>query len=143
MGRPRGSRNRRTLVREAKLRDTANGAVISMFYASEDDVKLDCLAVIKEAMWYFRRQALNGEKSGLKQSAIDNYYKWAANMADKVAPYYYPKLTAIKVSGDKDNPLNGKSRDELRAEVLSELQALGLFEDQLALPQGVANRDEK
>jgi len=142
MARPKGSKNKRTLAREARLRDSPGGAMAALSYAADDTPNLDCLSIMKEAMWHFRRKAMICLRNGIDDETVDGYVKDAAALADKVAPYYYPKLSALKVSGDKDNPLNGKDRDQLRAEILEEMRELGLFEDmaQLSGPQGVANR---
>jgi hypothetical protein len=59
-------------------------------------------------------------------------YLLAASLAEKVAPYRHARLSAVKMAGDPNNPVrrirDDITADELRAEIMAEMERLGLFE---------------
>ena len=117
MGRPKGAKNRRTLVREAeakagKLRDPSE--------------IFDTLYMIEVAASYFFRRALEPRK-GRKAEQIDQDYRDAAHLAVLAAPFRHSKLTATKILGDPNNPVHFRddaTAEELRAEIMKRLEIL-------------------
>ena len=113
MGRPRGAKNKRTLLREAEQEvDRAKAT---------NEVPLDCIFVIEKAMRHFFLRAETGKAVGRSQPQVDEDYKQAATLAALAAPYRHAKLSAVKLAGDPNNPVrvipDDLSSDELRAEV--------------------------
>ena len=137
MGRPKGSRNKRTLLREAE-----------QFVGSKYvDQVIDSLYVIVKAAQHFFIRAEMGKHAGRNTLQVDEDYKQAAALAALAAPYRHAKLSAIKLAGDPNNPARFKdyaSADELREEVMRRLGVLheaGVI-DLRALPVpkgGIAN----
>ena len=138
MGRPKGSRNKRTLLREAE-----------QFVGSKYvDQVLDSLYVIETAMKHFFVRAEMGKNAGRRKEEVDEDYKQAAHLAALAAPYRHAKLSAVKLAGDPNNPARFKddaTADELRAEIIKRLTALseaGVL-DLTAVPvpeDGIGNR---
>ena len=138
MGRPKGAKNRRTLLREAeakagKLRDPSE--------------IFDTLYMIEVAASYFFQRALEPRK-GRKAEQIDQDYRDAAHLAVLAAPFRHSKLTATKILGNPNDPVHFRddaTADELRAEIMKRiatLQDAGLI-DLKALPPplgGTANQ---
>jgi len=137
MGRPKGSRNKRTLLREAE-----------QFVGSKYvDQVLDSLYVIETAAQHLFIRAEMAKHAGRNTLQVDEDYKQAAALAALAAPYRHAKLSAIKLAGDPNNPARFKddaSADELREEVMRRLGVLheaGVI-DLRALPVpkgGIAN----
>jgi hypothetical protein len=76
------------------------------------------------------------------------YFRDAAAVASKLARFRHPMLATVKVSGDVNDPLRIRddiTADELRAEIITGLERLGLFSTAPAAaevePQGIENRD--
>jgi hypothetical protein len=129
VGRPKGSRNKRTLLKEAEQH-------VGSKYV---DQVLDSLYVIEMAMGHFFIRAEMGKNAGRKEEEVDEDYKQAAALAALVAPYRHARLSAVKVAGDPNSPVRFKddaSTDEIRAELMKRiaiLQDAGLIDLQ-ALP---------
>jgi hypothetical protein len=143
MARTRGAKNKRTLLREEQLRQAALQAATGLDRSPKD---ADCLAVIEEAMRYFYAKAWNERwktDGNADDKVIGASYLQAASLAEKVAPYRHARLSAVKVAGDPNNPVrpirDDITADELRDEILAEMERLGLFEA-AAAPQGIENR---
>jgi hypothetical protein len=121
MGRPKGSRNKRTLLKETEQQ-------VGSKYT---DQVLDSIYVIEQAMQHFFLRAKN---AGRKQADVDDDYRQAAALAALVAPYRHPRLSAVKLAGDPNEPVHSKddaSAEELRAEIerrLNVLQEAGILE---------------
>jgi len=82
MGRPKGSRNKRTLLREAE-----------QFVGSKYvDQVLDSLYVIEKAAQHFFIRAEMGKHAGRNTLQVDEDYKQAAALAALAAPYRHAKL---------------------------------------------------
>ena len=94
MGRPKGSRNKRTLLKEAEQHVGAKFV----------DRVLDSLFVIESAMRHFFIRAEMGKNAGRKQEEVDEDYKQAAALAALVAPYRHARLSAMKIAGDPNTP---------------------------------------
>ena len=130
MGRPPGSRNKKTLIREQRIREAAKLAR----GPEEGAILIDSLQILEAGMRYFfsRFQAGVAEKSPndaqVRADILD-----AVSVAKDLAPYRYARLSAMKLASDpKPDPLDGLSREELRQKViqeLKELEVLGCFRE--------------
>jgi hypothetical protein len=138
MGRPKGSRNRKTILREAEQH-------VGSRYV---DQVLDSLYVIESSMKHFFIRAEMAKETGQKAEIVDGYYERAAHLAALAAPYRHARLSAMKLAGDPNNPARFKddaTTDELRAEMMKRIAAMadaGII-DLTALPApngGVGNR---
>jgi hypothetical protein len=116
VGRPKGAKNRRTLLREAEQR-------VGSKYV---DQVLDCLYVIEMAMRHFFMRAEMGKNVGRNQSEVDADYEKAARLAALVAPYRHARLSAMKLAGDPNNMerFDNATADELREEVMRHIARL-------------------
>jgi hypothetical protein len=133
VARPKGAKNRRTLLREAEQH-------IGSKYV---DQVLDSLYVLEKAMQHFFIRAEMGKNTSRSQSEVDADYEKAAHLAALVAPYRHARLSAMKLAGDPNNPVrirDDASMEELRAEMMHHLGILidGGLIDLEALP--VPNR---
>src|SRR5271168_5157764 len=121
MARPKGSKNRTTILREAQETMVARGLL-----GHEQDF-LDSLAVMEEGMRHFYVRAVAAKRNGLKQEIVDAAFRDAVAIAEKVAPYRHARLSAMKLAGDPNNPVRIKddaTADELRAELMKHLGIL-------------------
>jgi hypothetical protein len=141
VGRPKGSRNKRTLLKEAE-QHVGSRRIHQV---------LDSLHVIEAAMQHFFIRAEMGKSAGRKAEEVDEDYKQAAALAALVAPYRHARLSAIKLAGDPNSPARFKddaTADELRAELMKRLHVLtsaGLI-DLEALPapsDGIVKRPKR
>ena len=138
MGGPKGSRNKRTLLREAEQH-------VGSKYV---DQVLDSLYVIECSMRHFFLRAEVAKNTNMKPEKIDAYYEKAAHLAALAAPYRHARLSAMKLAGDPNYPLrlrDDASLEELRAEMHKHLNILieGGLIDLEALPapnRGIANQ---
>jgi hypothetical protein len=98
---------------------------------------VDMLHVIERAASHFYLRAVMGKNAGRDHSQIDTDYQRAAHLAALAAPYRHPRLSAVKVAGEPNNPddsWDGATADELRAEInrrLTVLQEAGIIELQV------------
>jgi hypothetical protein len=128
MGRPKGAKNRLTILREAHM---------TRIDALREPEIIDNLHVIERAARHFFIRAEMGLNAGRKQSEIDQDYKQAAALAALAAPYRHARLSAVKLAGNPNNPddsWDGATADELRAEInrrLTVLQEAGIIELQV------------
>jgi hypothetical protein len=126
MGRPPGSRNKKTLIREQRIREAAKLAR----GPEEGAILLDCLDVMEAGMRYFfgRFQTEKAEKKPDWDTA-DSALLHAVAIAKDITPYRHPRLTTMKVSHDPnaDPPLDDLTREELRQQIDRHLEELGLF----------------
>jgi hypothetical protein len=114
MGRPKGAKNRRTILKEAEQH-------VGSKYV---DQVLDSLYVIEMGMRHFFIRAEMGTNAGRKKEEVDEDYKQAAALAALVAPYRHARLSAVKLAGDPNNAVPFKdaaSLDELRDEIMQDL----------------------
>ena len=119
MGRPKGSRNKRTLLRQAEE---------ALGRTRDPNEIVDMLHVIEKAASHFYLRAEMGERSGTrKPKEIDEDYREAAALASLAAPYRHARLSAMKLAGDPNSPLrirDDASADEIRAEIMKRLAVL-------------------
>jgi hypothetical protein len=137
MGRPKGAKNRRTLLREAEA---------DIAHAKDGTEILDCLYVMETGMRYFfvRAQAARNVKGN--EAVVRANMLEAVNIAERIAPYRHHRLGAIKLSADPVDPglRDDASLEELRAEMLKHWERLApvLDLDALMAPaDGSATRD--
>ena len=120
MGRPKGSRNKRTLLREAEE---------ALGRTRDPNEIVDMLLVIEKAASHFYLRAEMGKHSGTrKPTEIDEDYREAAALASLAAPYRHARLSAMKLAGDPTNPIrmikDDATADELREEIMHHLGVL-------------------
>src|SRR6185437_5121240 len=122
MARLHGSKNRKTLLREAE-------EVLEHPRAPHEIA--DSVHVMESAMMHFYVRALS--LKALKKpddqidAAIDAAMMQALAAAEKVAPYRHPKLGAVKLAGDPSNPvrmMDNATAEELKAEMMKHLKIL-------------------
>ena len=142
MGRPKGSKNRSTILREAQ------GAMVARGLLGHEQDFLDSLAVMEEGMRHFYVRAIAAKQTKQPDKVIDAAMIQAVQIAEKIAPYRHARLSAMKLAGDPKNPARFKddsTADELRAEVMRRLMVLqeaGAIDLQaLPVPKGgIANQ---
>jgi hypothetical protein len=142
MGRPKGSKNRSTILREAQETMLARGL------ADHEQEFLDSLHVMEVGMRHFFVQAMTAKASNGKPEVVDENMLQAVAIAEKIAPYRHARLSAVKLAGDPNNAVPFKddaSLDEIREEImqgLGRLVSTGVI-DLKALPvpdRGIANQ---
>jgi hypothetical protein len=144
MARPAGSKNKRTLFREAQKK--AAQAAAQLAAAKGDEYALvDSLTVMDEAMKFFLRLAREEKKGAVKVKA--DYYISAVSIAEKMAPYRHPRLSIFKVGGDQSHPIlvqDGVTAQQVFAEMMAQIIECGVVPTQIAgmleAPRGVAPR---
>ncbi len=142
MARKKGSKNKRTLMREARLRQDA------MSTAGAPPLEADSLAIMEEAMRFFYAEAFaerwkSDGSEGNKQIIAANY-KEAVAIAKEVAGFRHPRLSAVKIAGNPNEPLipDNMTIEQLRQDIVSEVARLGHVLDLPVVrePQGIENR---
>jgi hypothetical protein len=131
MGSRKGIKNKRTLMREANMREAAARAQLILEGSDDESIKADSLVVMEEAMTFFHRLALKerGRKDADIEMIRDNYRE-AVAIAKDVAPYRYPRLSTVKVGGDRINiPFvpDGVTAEQVKAELFSEIVRTGIL----------------
>jgi hypothetical protein len=125
MPRPKGSKNRRTVLREAELAMADRGEFLAPLY------------VLESGMRHFFVRAMQLKQTNADPAAIDANLLHAVNIAEKIAPYRHARLSAMKLAGDPnahkevddDAPL-----EELKRLVEGHLMKLGPVLDLQILP---------
>jgi hypothetical protein len=142
MSRPKGSKNRATILREAEEAMFARGL------EGREQEFLDSLHVMEVGMRHFFAKAMHAKANKGKPETIDANMLQAVSIAERIAPYRHARLSATKILGDPNNPVHFRddaTADELRAEIMKRLEILtsaGLI-DLKALPVpggGIANQ---
>jgi hypothetical protein len=144
MARVKGSKNKRTLLREAELEAIRAG--------TKKDV-LTSIYVMEHIMEYFFFRA-KGMRAVGNHDEAERYYLRALTAAEKIAPYKYARLSAVKVMGDPNAPkdiYDGASLEELKAIVEFHLERVAPMLDLKVIPMnsghdaepegGIADRD--
>src|SRR5262249_15840001 len=136
MGRPKGAKNRRTLLREAELKLVDRGEF------------LDALVVLEEGMRHFYTRAVQLKQGGFGSKEVDANLMKAVDIAEKVMPYRHHRLAAIKVDTKGIvSPNQHKSLEHLRAQMQKHFERLAPVLDLEAImvssepSDGVANRE--
>jgi hypothetical protein len=132
MARPLGAKNKRTLLREANMREAAALAQLGLATTDDESIRADSLAVLEQSMRYFYGLALKekrrNEEADLK--AIRDNLREAVIIAKEVAPYRHARLSSVKVGADRANiPAvpDGMTAQELRALILEDVLRLGIL----------------
>jgi hypothetical protein len=115
MARRKGSKNRRTMLREA---EQAMG---------KPEEFVDSMHVLEYTMRHFYARALLLKNNNGKPEQIDADLKEAVAIAEKIAPYRHARLSAVKLAGDTNNAVPFKddaSLDEIREEIMQDLGRL-------------------
>ena len=141
MSRPKGSKNRATILREAEV------SMVDIIERRGKEAFLDSLFVMEEGMRHYFSKAMQAKAKNMKPEIVDNYMQKAIDVAEKVAPYRHARLSPVKLAGDPNNWAPFKddaSTDELREEImhLGYLVSAGII-DLKALPVpdgGIANQ---
>jgi hypothetical protein len=125
MGRPLGSKNKRTLLMEQRIRE--RGLVAA--------TPIDSLKIMEDCVGYFYRRflALKARAKGADDEKVCDAARDAFVVAEKMTPYRHPRMATMKIAHDPngDRSLNDLSREEVRQKVieqLQELEALGCFQ---------------
>src|SRR5271169_473433 len=136
MGRPKGSKNKRTIIRET----LAKGSLLG----EEAMAAVKAMAVVEQTMMHFYMRAMQEKARGAKadEKRIDADLREASAWATKMLPYHRARLMAIKLAGDPNAPVirDDITAEELRAQILSEMRRLGLFDDLAAIGSVGAGR---
>jgi hypothetical protein len=72
-------------------------------------------------------RAMAAKQSGLKPEIVGAAFRATVAIAEKIAPYGHPRLSAVKLAGDPNNPAHFKddaAAEELRAEIQRRLNTL-------------------
>jgi hypothetical protein len=131
MGRPLGAKNKRTLLREANMKEAATRARTTLVSPNEF-VRLDSLAIMEEAMWFFHSLVAQEQKRGgdADIEVMRKDFPTAVGIAKEVAPYRHARFSYVKVGSDRANIPDvpeGVTARELRAELFSEIARLGVL----------------
>lgn len=146
MSRPKGSKNKRTLLREA-ARDLAKKRTSVLATTELPDLKasIDSLDVLEEVMRHFYIKAqvekTLGDQTDWK--AVDNALLQAAHAAEKVAAFKHAKLSSVRLAGDLNvRSTDGATLDQLLERIKTELGKLGPIIDMEVArdPEGIENR---
>jgi hypothetical protein len=133
-GRPKGSRSKRTIMREQRIKATE--AASQLAKANGDDILIeDSLVIMEYAMRYFFTEAVEArrkqpdEKETIKTALLD-----AVGVAAQVCKYRHPKLSTVKVGGDRENPLmvrEGVTSKRVQQELLEMIISTGVLPSKL------------
>src|SRR2546430_6125031 len=138
MARLHGSKNRKTLLREAEE---------GLGKARSGEAMVDPLHVMETIMMHYYTQALSKKALDKPDAEIDAAMALALHAAEKCAPYRHARLAAIKLAGDTNDPLrmlDTATTEELKAEIMRHLRILAPVLDLqavMALADGSAARD--
>jgi hypothetical protein len=145
MARPLGAKNKRTLLREANMREAAALAQLGLATTDDESIRADSLAVLEQSMRYFYglvlKEKRRNEEADLK--AIRDNLREAVIIAKEVAPYRHARLSSVKVGADRATRLSsvkvgadranipavpdGMTAQELRALILEDVLRLGIL----------------
>jgi hypothetical protein len=144
MARPAGSKNKRTLFREAQKKAAQAEARLAAAKGNEYALA-DSLSVMDEAMKFFLRLAREEKKGAVKTKG--DYYIAAVSIAEKMAPYRHPRLSSVRVGGDQSHPIlvqDGVTAQQVLAEMMAQIIESGVVPTQIAgmleAPRSVAAR---
>ena len=140
MSRPKGSKNRSTILREAEE------AMFAKDFGGREEEFLDSLHVMEVGMRHFFAKAMQAKTNNGKPEIIDANMLQAVSIAEKIAPYRHHRLAAIKLNKDPVDPAlrEEASLEELRVEMLKHWERLVPVLDLEALvapSDGIANRE--
>jgi hypothetical protein len=139
MGSRKGIKNKRTLLREANMREAAARAQVDLTHTDLEPIKADSLSVMEDAMTFFYYLALKERHHGgdADPKAIRDNLREAVTIAKEVAPYRHARLSSVRVGSDRPNaPFvpDGVTAAELQEELFSMIARANI------LPTSLANR---
>jgi hypothetical protein len=140
MPRAKGSKNRRTLLREvANKIAAARAELVKNAPPLDFSMPLDSLDVMEQAMrhFYFRAKIEERLGDGADWRRVDQAFMQAVHVAEKVARYRYAQRSAVRLSGDLNARPENVNLDELLASIRADWAVLGpLIDMDPAAPQG-------
>jgi hypothetical protein len=139
MPRAKGSKNRRTLEREAANKIAAARAELVKDAPPLDfSMPLDSLDVMEQAMRHFYFRAKIEERLGDRADwrRVDEAFRQAVHVAEKVARYRHAQRSAVRLSGDLNAMPENVNLEELLASIKAEWVKLGPLIDMDVGPQG-------
>jgi hypothetical protein len=128
MPRAKGSKNRRTLQREAANKIAAARAELVKNAPPLDfSMLLDSLDVMEQAMRYFYFRAKIEERlgDGADWRRVDQAFLQAVRVAEKVARYRHAQLSAMRLSGDLNARPENVNLEELLESIRADWAILG------------------
>jgi len=121
MGRPLGSKNKRTLLMEQRIRE--RGLVAA--------TPIDSLKIMDDCMGFFFRRflAIRARAKIADDEEVCDAARDAFVIAEKMAPYQHPRMATMKIAHDPnaDRSLDRLSKEELRQQIERDLEELGVF----------------
>jgi hypothetical protein len=140
MPRAKGSKNRRTLLREvANKIAAARAELVKNAPPLDFSMPLDSLDVMEQAMrhFYFRAKIEERLGDGADWRRVDQAFMQAVHVAEKVARYRHAQRSAVRLSGDLNARPENVNLDELLASIRADWAVIGpLIEMDPAAPQG-------
>ena len=140
MPRAKGSKNRRTLLREvANKIAAARAELVKNAPPLDFSMPLDSLDVMEQAMrhFYFRAKIEERLGDGGDWRRVDQAFMQAVHVAEKVARYRHAQRSAVRLSGDLNARPENVNLDELLASIRADWAVIGpLIDMDPAAPQG-------
>jgi hypothetical protein len=140
MPRAKGSKNRRTLLREvANKIAAARAELVKNAPPLDFSMPLDSLDVMEQAMrhFYFRAKIEERLGDGADWRRVDQAFMQAVHVAEKVARYRHAQRSAVRLSGDLNARPENVNLDELLASIRADWAVIGpLIDMDPAAPQG-------
>jgi hypothetical protein len=140
MPRAKGSKNRRTLLREvANKIAAARAELVKNAPPLDFSMPLDSLDVMEQAMrhFYFRAKIEERLGDGADWRRVDQAFMQAVHVAQKVARYRHAQRSAVRLSGDLNARPENVNLDELLASIRADWAVIGpLIDMDPAAPQG-------
>ena len=140
MPRAKGSKNRRTLLREvANKIAAARAALVKNAPPLDFSMPLDSLDVMEQAMrhFYFRAKIEERLGDGADWRRVDQAFMQAVHVAEKVARYRHAQRSSVRLSGDLNARPENVNLDELLASIRADWAVIGpLIDMDPAAPQG-------
>jgi hypothetical protein len=142
MARSFGSKNKRTLLREARIREATEQASMGIKKSTDPQFMIDSLALMEAGMRYFYGRHLAAVKKGGKASSTaDAALLDAIRIAEKIAPYRHPRLSTVRVATDPNQHSEDMTADEIRDDILAGLEEMGIKAE--ITPLGIKSRNTK
>src|ERR1700733_3663595 len=98
MGRPKGSKNHSTILREAQETMPARSLT------GHEQEFLESLHVMEVGMRHFFVKAMTAKTNKGKPEVVDEKMLQAVAIAEKIAPFRHARLSTMKLAGDPNNP---------------------------------------
>lgn len=137
MGRPKGSKNKATLFREANM--------MAARARAGEPLRVDSLEALDEALrWFYMQAQAEIRRKKPDEAKIKAWWTDVVDVAKAIAPHRHARISTTKLIGDPNKPVSvdhNATKEQLRAEILAEVVELGLIPPAgVTAPTGVANR---